>query len=171
MENESQTCFIGCSFIHSRSASFMRVCHPLPVALKAAKTSKSNRTVCEAFVWPAGRPRRTSLVPSIRSAFSNQLSVNSGASSGSTKVFFVTADFAVICVPHRNYSAGVFSCSPDNHNHPAIQYPNGDEAFLAVVRTIIESDKMKSVKKPCRNQQNQDLAPPESFLFLQYRTQ
>src|SRR6266702_1805439 len=118
---EGQTCFIGCSFIHSLSASFMRVCHPLPVALKAARTSKSKRTVCEALVWPVGRPRRTSLVPCIRSAFSNQVSVSSGASSRSSKVFFVTADFALIGIPHRNNSASVVSRSPDNHNHPAIQ--------------------------------------------------
>ena len=35
----SQMCFIGGSFIHFLSASLVRVCHPFPVDLKAARTS------------------------------------------------------------------------------------------------------------------------------------
>jgi len=59
-------------------------------------------------------------------------------------MFFVTADFAVICVPHGNNAASVVSRSPDNHNHPIVQLSNRKEAFLAVVNTVIESGKVKA---------------------------
>lgn len=115
-------CLSGCSLSHSRNASFIRVCHPLPVALKAAKTSRSNRIVCDAFALPGGRPRRITCSPCIRSAFSNQLSVNSGASSRSPNVFFVTPDFAVIGIPHGNYPAGLLPWCPDDYYNPLAEH-------------------------------------------------
>jgi hypoxanthine-DNA glycosylase len=50
-------------------------------------------------------------------------------------VFFVAADFAVICVPHRNYAAGVVSWSPYKHNKSVIQITDRYETVFANVTT------------------------------------
>ena len=54
---------IGCSSSHCLSASFMRVCHPLPVALNAATTAESSRMVTCSFVpLTIALPRRNRII-------------------------------------------------------------------------------------------------------------
>ena len=63
----------------------MRVCQPAPPERKWASTSGESRSFTACFGLSSfGRPRRTSLSPSYRSAFLNCSSVSSGASSYSS---------------------------------------------------------------------------------------
>lgn len=91
----------------------MRVCHPLPVDLKAVSMSLSKRTVVDDLApVPAGLPRiavfvavvnsslETTLPSIIGVALAKKSSVSSGASSGSLQELRVLDNFAVIRVPH-----------------------------------------------------------------------
>jgi hypothetical protein len=124
-----------CSLSHSRSAAFMRVCHPRPVARNAAITSASKRIVVDTFAESdLGRPRRspsrnserpssggTSRPPirqtaSARSKSSFTISGSSSYSSGCTtwastfsKLLLVELFFAFIGFPHRHSFRSVAS--------------------------------------------------------------
>src|SRR5882757_4810325 len=53
------------------------------------------------FAVPAGRPRRTTLRPTMTSASSNHARLRDGASSGSRQTCFEERFFAGIRLPHR----------------------------------------------------------------------
>ena len=93
---------------HSFSESFMRVCQPSPVTLKASRISASKRIVVLTLPpLPAGLPQRlaascrasgreTGLSPTCQTPCSKNSSVNTGASSGSTQALPAFCYFAFI---------------------------------------------------------------------------
>lgn len=73
-----------CALTHSRSASFMRDCQPLPVALNADRVALSTRKAICVLSDPAGRPRRRLTSARMASAMSGA-SGSSGAVSASCR--------------------------------------------------------------------------------------
>src|SRR5450830_1869234 len=124
---------------HSFNTSFIRVCQPSPVALKASRISASKRMVVLTLLpLPAGLPRRraisccasgreTGLSPIFQSPCSKKSSVSSGASSGSSQALAVFCDFTFICFPHADNSACQSTLRPDQYDKTLVKPAHRDE--------------------------------------------
>jgi len=131
----------------SASTAAARVCHPLPLARQRLNTCGSSRRVTGCLgIATGGRPRRTKLSPSYRSASRTQDSVISGASSGSAKGGVEYFCFAGICFPHADDAAGVAPGRPDHHDKPGIQPTRGDESRLAIVLPVVRTRQVPAEK-------------------------
>ena len=129
----------------SASSAAARVCHPLPLARQRANTCGSRRRVTGCLgVATGGRPRRTNLSPSYRSASRTQDSVISGASSASAKSGAEDFFFAGICFPHADEAAGTASGRPDHHDKAGIQPTRGDEARLTIVLPVVRASQVSA---------------------------
>ena len=129
--------------IERRSVALMRACHPGPAFRKCVRTSRSSRIEIACFLAvPAGRPRRTTLRPTMMSASSNQDRFRAGASSGSRQARFEERFFTAICLPHRDDTPRVASRRPDQNNDVSRQSTDRYESRFAVISTIVDARHM-----------------------------
>ena len=126
--------------IERRRVSLMRACHPGPAFRKCVRTSRSSRIeIACFFAVPAGRPRRTTLRPTMTSASSNQLLFRAGASSGSRQARFEERFFTAICLSHRNDASRVATWRPDQNHNVGRQSADRYESRFAIVTTVVDT--------------------------------
>src|SRR5829696_3187978 len=131
-----------------RSAALMRACQPGPMPRKCASTSLSRRIeIACFFAVPGGRPRRTTLRPTMTSASSNHDLPSAGASSGSRQARFEERFFSTISLPHRNDPPRVAARRPHHDHDIAPKAADGDKAGFAIVPPIIRARHVHTIKK------------------------
>lgn len=152
-----QACFIGCSLSHSRNASFIRVCQPFPVALKAARTSRSKRTVCESLTpLPSLRPGFLASISSATSLLNNcgrtseagrkclKSSFVSSRTSPSLSVngkrFAIFITFPSVCFAKADYSDSISNGGKTKNMKTMIKISDSNIPGFMVIITDIYSD-------------------------------
>ena len=138
-----------CSRNHSLSASFMRVCQPLPVALKASSTSASKRTVVETLVGDFCLPRPDNLIFSDSGNSENGLN-NAGSTfdksptspslsiSGNRET--MGSSFSFVSFAKTDDTNAALSLAERQHMQPAIQVADGDKARFRVFNARVLPD-------------------------------
>jgi phage anti-repressor protein len=138
-----------CSRNHSLSASFMRVCQPLPVALKASSTSASKRTVVETLVGDFCLPRPDNLIFSDSGNSENGLN-NAGSTfdksptspslsiSGNRET--MGSSFSFVSFAKTDDTNAALSLAERQHMQPTIQVADGDKARFRVFNARVLPD-------------------------------
>src|SRR5690349_15499723 len=88
---------------------------------------------------PVGRPRRTTLRPTMTSASSNQARFRAGASSGSRQARFEERFFTAICLPHRDDASRAVARCPHQNNNISRQSADRYESRFAIVTTVVDA--------------------------------
>src|SRR5882757_8962561 len=94
------------------------------------------------FAVPAGRPRRTTLRPTMTSASSNQVRPKVGASAVSRQVRFEVRFFTAIRSPHGDDAPRVTTRRPNQNHDLGTQLSDRYKSWFAVVATIVDSRHM-----------------------------
>ena len=153
----NQACFIGCSFNHSRNASFIRVCQPFPVALNAARTSRSKRTVCESLTpLPSLRPGFLASISSttsflnkcgrtseagrkcLKSSFVNSRTSPSLSVNGKRFAIFIT--FPSVCSAKADYSDCISDGGKTKNMKTVFKISDSNIPDFRIIITGIDSD-------------------------------